>query len=269
MPFTNIAMLREHLATHEPVTARVTDQPVTVRTGQWVIFYDGAVVEDSLVVKQVQAGPLIRSSITLSDEAVLLSASPICPGSLVVASDSSLTTIYYEHGDYLCDPATATLYRKTDGNLDIGQPLIVWYRSYVLYQDGVDYDVDIFTGRLRARSGGQLSDHETVLIDYTSAVADWAEASLQTAVDEANGLIEARIDSRRDFGAAPGLSTAATYLALAIVCRMLAARELVRSSQEKTSAAWLKLSAEYASHSEALLQAFLPPHTPPSGPVLR
>ncbi|MBU8934041.1 MAG: hypothetical protein KOO62_08530 [candidate division Zixibacteria bacterium] len=268
MSYTNVQLVSHHLATAFPVYGAVRDQPVVLDTDEYVSFFSGAVEESSLRVKSVQSVSPERVSITLASGTNSLTAGPLKRGSIVVASDSSLGTVFVENVDYVVDYGSGDLFIKTDGALSVSDSVVVWYIPFVTYVTGSDFQVRARLGQLRRLSGGNIAAGETMFLDYEPVYQSHNEEILNSAVLEANGQIEREVDPSGAFGADPVLQAAATYRALAIVCHASAARELSSMRGEDRSAvAWIKLAEVFAEQSGRLVREFRPPFDGPNGPV--
>ncbi len=268
MSYTTVDLVRHHLTAAFPFQEQVIDQPVLLRGTDSITFFAGQVDESSVRVKSVQSNQPLRKQVTINTGAVSTGTLPIVRGSVVVASDSSLGTIYTENKDYIIDYTTADLYLKTGGSLTAGMNVTVWYQQYYVYQSGSDYHLNYEQGTIRRVTGGDIADKETVLLDYTPIYSSYTEEILSSAVLEANNLVEREVDPDRMFGADPVLQTVATCRALAIICRTAAARELSSlRGGDRSAAAWMKLADIYAEQSQRLLASFRPPYDNPSSPV--
>jgi hypothetical protein len=266
--YTNVELVRHHLVADFPAQERVLDQPVIFDGVDYVTFFNGAIEESSLTVKSPQSNDLTRDTVTLGSGGSSLASTPLVRGTVVVASDSSLGTIYTENVDYVIDYSLAVLTIKSGGALSVGQTVSVWYLSYVIYTEGSDYQADVNNGSIRRLSGGDIAPGETVNLDYSPVYQSFNEEMLNNAVLEANGLIEKEVDPDGQFGADPVLQASATYRALEIICHAAAARELSSlRGEDRTALAWMKLAETYATRSEQLLRLFRPPYTGPTAPV--
>ena len=267
MSYTNDEQVRQHLVFPFPVADPMREQQVVMTSEEYVSFYGGAVDEPSLVVKSLQTNELTRTAVTLTSGQTMLGASLLVPGSVVVASDSSLGTIYVETVDYIIDYSNGSVTIKSGGQLSQGQVVTVWYLAYQKYQAGVDYDLRGSRGEIRALGVGDIAEGEIVWLDYSPLYVSFTDEIITNAVVAANGLIEREVDPERQFGADATLSTAATFLAVEIVCRIAATRELSRSTgHDKVALAWLKLAEDNAVQSEKLMRFFHPPESGPSAP---
>lgn len=267
MSYTNEDLVRRHLADTRPLSERVTDQTVVLGESDYVRFFNGPVDADSVVVKAQRGSGIVRRSITLSAGAAVLGTAPVVPGSVVVASDSSLGTIYAENVDFVVDYVNAVLHTKEGGALGADAAVTTWLREYTLCVEGVDFALKAATGEIKRLAGGSIAPAEIVALDYTPLYTATDETLLAAAVTEANGLIGAEVDPDRSFGADPVLQAAATYHALSIVCRASAARVLgVHPEQDKAAATWIKLSEFYVDRADRLLAKFHPPFVGPAAP---
>ena len=268
MPYTDAERIRRHFAVERPTLDRVTDQPLVLAGTDEISFYGGPVEPASLVVKSPQAVRPSRQTVTLAAGAVAFASVPVVRGSVLAASDTSLGTLYQENLDYHIDYRNATVTVKPGGALAAGQSVTLWFRPFHVYQPGADYALDAARGCLRRLAGGAVADGETVLLDYTPLTAGVTDEMIDEAVVVANGLVERQVDPAHQYTADPGLSAAATFTALDILCRAAAARELAaRPAQDRAALAWLKLAAEYADRASRLLAAFRPPFDSPAAPV--
>jgi len=267
--YTTVEQVRRHLTLPGIIADRVYDQKFVFSTDGYLSFCGNAIEDDSLLVKSIQSDELILSSINLTTTTVTLTAGPIVPGSVVVASDSSLGTVYLENEDYSIDYTRGALTVKTDGQMTIGQTVAVWLASFKLYEVGVDYQVNYQSGEIKRLSGGHIVIGETVYLDYTPVYKNFNEEILSQAVLEANGMVAGEVDPDGRFGADPVLGSAAACRALEIVCRTAAAGELALSNgDDKKALAWLKLADSYTERAETLLKSFRPPMAGPSIPAL-
>jgi len=268
MSYTTVDLVRHHLTAAFPVQEKVFDQPVVLDGTETVTFFAGQVDETSVRVKSLQSNQVQQIQLTLTGGATALSTAPVVRGSVVVASDSSLGTVYTENKDYIIDYSSGHLYIKNGGNLSSGMQVTVWFQDYVLYVSGSDYHLDSEQGTIRRMTGGDIADKETVILDYTPVYANYTEEIINNAVLEANNLIEREVDPDRMFGADPVLQAVATYRALAIISRTAAARVLsAHRSEDRSAIAWMKLADVFAEQSQKLLASFRPPFDNPATPV--
>lgn len=268
MSYTNVELVRHYLTAAFPTQERIYDQPVILEDSDYVTFFNGAVEQSSLMAKSLQSNEPTRVTVTLSSGTTSLASSPLVRGSVVVASNSSLGSVYIENVDYIIDYALADLIIKGGGALSTGQTVTVWYQNYFAYTAGSDYQVDADRGRAKRLSGGDIASGETVYLDYSAVYKSFNEEILNNAVLEANGLIEKEVDPDGQFGADPVLQACATYRALEIICRASAARELSSlRGEDRTAVAWMKLAETYAARSDQLLRSFRPPFDGPTAPV--
>lgn len=269
MLYTSVEKVKQHLISIFPVEERVLDQAVVMKGSDFITFIGGAVEEPTLKVKSVQSNALKKVNVTLGVTKTVLPDDLLISGTVVVAGNSSLGTIYTENIDYIIDYAAGVLTRKSGGALVSGQAVLIWYGYYITYTSDSDYIVDATAGRIRRTANGDIAEGETVFLDYTPIIQGHNDLVIQNAVDEANNLIEKTIDPSQQFGIEPLLQIAATYRAVEIVSRASAARELSSQRGEyNVSLAWIRLADEYARRSDELIKAFRPPLIGPSAPAV-
>jgi hypothetical protein len=266
--YTNADLVQQHLAVRALPADLTQNRALTLSGIAHVRFSEGAIDPDSLTVKSHRYANLGRITAALGEEGTALPQGRLVPGSVAVASDSSLGALFIENQDFVVDHAAGRLYVKEGGSLSYGTSVSVWYLPFTLYEAGVDYDFDADAGELWRRSGGVIANHETVLVDFAPARSAIESSSVEAAVRAANGLVSRQVDPAREFGADPLLALAATYLALGIVCRGGAARTLATSASNARSAeSWLKLATEYSGLAERLLDDFRPGSPRPATPT--
>ena len=159
MSYTNVEQVRQHLVFPYPVADPIREQQVVMTSGEYVSFYGGSVDESSLVVKSLQTNEPTRTAVTLASGQTMLGASLLVPGSVVVASDSSLGIVYVENVDYIIDYSSGSLMIKSGGQLSQGQVVTVWYMSYQKYQAGIDYDLHGSRGEIHPLNTSELQYH--------------------------------------------------------------------------------------------------------------
>lgn len=268
MSYTSSEQIRHHLVIPFPIEDQVMDQPVTMSGSDYVRFYGGAVDAESFRVKSIRSRKPTRTTITFSNGSTVIAANSIVPDSVVVASDSSLGTVYVENVDYIVDYGNGSLAMKAGGVLSSNDQVTVWFLPYALYESTNDYSLDATHGRIRRLAGGDIAVGETAWIDYRPVYVSVADEIVDNAVTMANGMIEREVDLEGQYETDSSLSAAATYRALEIVCRAAASRELAsQGGADKVAAGWMKLSDDYATRSDLLLRNFRAPYSGPRAPV--
>lgn len=266
MAYTDATTVRRYISTPSPRTERVSDHPVALTGEEPVGFFAGAVDPATVVVKARRAVAPLRQTVRLADSPTLLASVPLVPGSVVMASDSSLGTIFTENVDYLIDHAAAQVTIVAGGGLTPGGDVTVWYQPYKLCVSSDDYVLDAAQGEIRRRDG--IASGETVYLDYTPLHLNLSDELVDSAVATANGMIEREVDPAREFEADTTLANAAVYRALELLSRAAAARELASlRGVPNVALAWLKLADDYANQSETLVRSFRAPQTGLRGPV--
>jgi len=268
MSYTSAEQLRLHLVTPYPVSSRVSSQSVVVDASTAVPFFNGGVDGETIKVKSIRTDNLSRTIVTLAGGKGQFSSVPIVGGSVVVADNSSLRTVYIENLDYIVDYSEGTITTKNGGGITTSQTVTMWYLPFTVLSNGIDYTVDSQQGSLKRISAGTIAVGETVYIDYSPQFATIDEAVLTAAALEANALIEAEVDPEKAFTGDAVIQAAATYRALDVVCRTAAARELARQTgDDSVSQMWVKLADGYAERAERLIRGFRPAISGPNSPT--
>ena len=268
MSYTSVDIVKQYLVVSSPVRDKYFDEPLVMPSDSWASFFGGSIEPDSLIVKSVQNNDLLQFWLCLQTGDNQLPAYPLIRGSVIVASDTSLGTIYTENDDYVVDYASGKLRMKDTGGLMANQTVAVWYQAFLVYDAGDDYEVDQVSGRLRRCPSGKIAAGETVFLDFSAVDSSYNDVILEQAVVEANGIVEAEVDPERQFGADTLLQAAATCRALEIVCNAAATREMSGLQRnDHVALAWMKLADRFVERSGSLLRAFHPPFEGPSSPT--
>lgn len=269
MSYTNAELVRHHLDNPFPIQSAIHNQAVVLEGDDYATFFGGSVEPQSLKVKIPAGSELTRVNLLLAAEVTNFSVSAVVPGSVVVASDSSLGTVYAEGSDYAIAHTEGTITVKTGGVMTVGQTVTIWFLPYIVCQPGSDYGVDCSRGMIRRLPSGNIAAGETVYLDYCPTFVSHREEIISSAITEANSVVEQAVDPSGQFGADRCLQMAATYRALEIVCRASAARELSGlRGDARLADAWMKLGDHFDSRSELLLSSFRPARSGPSSPTM-
>lgn len=268
MSYAAIEQVRAHLVDNRPMSDVVYNQTIIFADNKWVRFFAGAVDADSIVIKGRRARTPVRTSVTLAAAPVSIGATHLESGTVVVASDSSLGTVFTENVDFTVDYTKGEIAVREGGGLSVGDTITLWYTPFEPFVGGTDFQLDADHGSVRRLVSGRIAPGETALIDYRPVHASFSDAIVETAVSEANAVIERTVDPKREFGADPTLALAATYRALAIICRTAASRALsAPSGSDRIAIAWMKLAEDYSTRSESFLNEFRPAAGGPHEPV--
>ncbi len=262
MSYTNSDLVKKHIDLGGTSSGLRQDYPAAFTGLDWVQLPGGSIIDGSVAVKAVKNTAPTLESVTLGDTEVGLTHQKIVPYSATVASDSSLGIVYAENADYALDSARGRIIRLPDSTIPDGETVAVWYYFYSPYVEGTDYSVNYSEGLIRRLSDGAILPGQTVLIDYELCSGRLGDEIIAAAADEANAVMEKAVDAAVAFGADLTLQTAATYLAVSLVCRIAAANELKTSAaggQATRSSAWLALAESYRRDFEELVKNFRPP----------
>lgn len=260
MPFTDRELVKKHLVDFRVGQAEVKGFSVVLTGTDAVQLPHSGLVEASVVLKAGESSTPTMESKTLVDDWVSLSQADLVPGSVLVANNTSVSTIYAENLDYTVDYTTGRLRRIDGGSVTSGSTVSIWYFYYRRYDSGDDYVVNVVAGQVRRAVGGVIEDGQTVLIDYTAGFGAVTEEAIDQAISEADEIVLRTVDQQYHDAIAPGLVAAETHQAVAILCRVRAAAILTGSTATSAAAAvakaWLLLSEQYTDSATRLLQPF-------------
>lgn len=248
MAFTNMDTVRQHLRQEGAVRDTFADVTVQLLAASPVALLHANLKAGTVRVKGKEIGTPRSQVVTLASQPVVLANQQVIPDSVVVASDSSLGTIYTENTDYHVDHAEGKLARIATGMIGSGTAVTVWYYAYRLYVEGVDFTVNYEKGTIRRITSGAIEDGQTVFVDYQTLTGGFDDAQIANAITEADDLLLKLIDASYQDSADQTLITAETYLALAILCRAKAAAALETtgmSGAAQIAVGWRELADKY------------------------
>jgi hypothetical protein len=264
MSYTNFELVRAHLGGSFPGRDRVVDRQITLTADDLIVFHDTAVDDASLTVKSDISSRISRASLTFINGRAQTGVSPLVVGSVVIATDSSLGTVYSENADYVVDYASGEIRLISGGSIADSQSVSIWYDIYTVYTPGIDYVFDSQRAAVKRLSTGAIGDGQRVLVDFTPLDREINESIIIAAVTEANAKVEREIDPDGQYGADATLQGAATCRALETLCRASAMQELRRHfADDKIAQAWLKLAEQMAVRSAELIRTFRKPFAGP------
>ncbi len=252
MPFTNIETIRQYLAQVGEARDTFTDVSVQLLAASPSALLHANLRQGTVKVKGKEIGTPRFENLALTSQPVTLANRDLIPDSVVVASDSSLGTIYTENVDYHVDHADGKLARITAGSIPSDTSVAVWYYAYRVYTEGVDYSVNHEKGTLRRINAGVIEDGQSVFVDYQTQSGGTDDSLIASAITAADDLLLKLIDPSYQDAGDQSLITAETYLALAFLCRgkAAAALESVGVGAAEIARGWRELADKY--HADGL-----------------
>lgn len=255
MGWTGIPQVRNHLFRLEIGEDVVHNRSVRLHSDEYVKLPHMQITASSETVKAVIQATPMSETVVLADDPAPLSHAQIAAESVVCAADSSLSVVYQENADYVIDYAAGAVRRVEGGSILSGVSVTIWYVSHHVYQRTVDYYIDYERGRIRRTTSGGIEDGQEVLIDYQSGGAEFSDSEIEQAIADAENEMRQEIDAAYEHATDPGLQTAATYLALSLLCRN-AAGPATSGSVGMDASSWMELSASYRDTAMRLLSWF-------------
>jgi hypothetical protein len=259
MSYTNLELVKKHVSLDEIPGGTKGDYPVTFIDLDWVNLPGRGLVENSVAIKTLKGNEPVHERVTMADGIIPLTNSRLVRDSMTMASDDSLGRVFVENVDYSVDYSNGTIRRLSGGSIAEGTTVSVWYYFYSIYAEGVDFSINSQYGMVKRLPGGTIQPNQTVLVDYELSANQLNDELISEAVLEANAVIERELDPGRQFGADLALQTAATYLAVSLVCRMAAASDLRFGAYgRQTAPSWLTLAESYREDYRRLVKIFRP-----------
>ena len=246
MSLTNITQVRNHLYRLNLGEGSIRNQSIRLVALQYATLPHSRIVQGSESVKSPGTDTPVSDRLTLGSLPVSLNQKPVISGTVVCASDDSLTTIFQENVDYAVDYANGTINRIDGGEIVSGAAVTLWYEYYRIYQKDVDYTIDYDRGRIRRLAGGAIEDGQELLVDYGLGDTEFTDTEIAQCIAEAEAEITRLIDPVWQESADPALAAAGTFLALSHLCRDSAAITSAGISGTGTaSSVWISLSQSY------------------------
>lgn len=261
MAFTSIDLVRAHLAGIRQGEFAVREIAVVLNGLDASQLPHTGIDETSIVVKALRSNMPEFESRALGNGWVILNHPQLIPGTVLVASDSSLGIVYTENVDFIVDAPGGRVKRLSSGAISELQAVSVWYSYYHVYAEGDDFALDAAQGRMTRKSGGSIADGQQVLVDYSVQLGTIADDVIEQAINESAEAVLALVSDTYHDDPAPGLVIGATHLAVAHLARMRAAAALSESGSASRSTAqdWLDIATRYDQTARAFLSRFANP----------
>jgi hypothetical protein len=259
MSYTNSELVRLHISLSDFPGSKQNNIPVTFDGTDWIELPGGKIISGSVAVKTKKNNKPETETVVINNSPVTLNHDNLIPDSVTAASDSSLGNVFIEDIDYIIDYSNGTVKRVSDGAISDNSTVFVWYFYYSTYTENSDYEINYQNGRIRPKTGGEIAENQTLLIDYELSINRLGDDMVAEAVAEANAVIEREVDREGHFGADLTLQTAATCLAVSLLCRMAAVNDLNGGLGNTSTNAWISLAESYRKDYNAFLKSFRPP----------
>lgn len=261
MPFTNITIIRKHLAELRKTLRTVEDFYLHLDgTEEHDLPHKNIKLESEKVKGREKNSPELQS-VVIGNDPVALNHTNLIPQSIVVASDESLGMIYKENVDFHAEYKDGTISRIATGAIPADSEVAVWYYYYRIYNRNTDYAMIYSSGKIIRLTEGAIEDGQALWIDYEVEAGSFGDDMLTQALEEANAILRGEIADEFLESDDSRLTVAETYLALAVLARMKTL-ELLQSqyidAREKSGIAddYLRLGKSYSDQAEYLLRDF-------------
>ncbi len=264
MAFTSIDLVRTHLAGLPLGQIDIRDVRLILSgTAPYSLPHSG-LVDGSVIVKARRSMTPVRETRTLADGWIILNHAQLVPGTVLVASDSSLGIVYTENVDFIVDAGNGRIKRLDSGAIAYAQIVSTWYAFYHVYVEGDDFTLNAALGTISRKSAGLIGDGQEVVVDYTVALGTVSDQVIEQAITESAETVLALVSDAYHEEPTPGIVIGATHLAVAQVARMRAGAVLAdtatASSSSRTNAqAWLDVATRYEQTAGAFLSRFARP----------
>lgn len=257
MPFTNAQLVRKHLIEHSITGQSVENLPLKLAGSAPVKLPSGPLLSGSDKVKGKEEGTPKQETVLLTLAGVQLTSTDLIPESVVLASDSSLGSVYVEQVDFAVDYPAGKIRRLSGGALTVDANVTVWYVPFRIYARNADYKIDYGRGELTRLTGGVIEDGQTVLVDFKIDPAFLGPEVIENAVAEAEALVVSQIDAAYLDFSEPGLAAGATYLAVGILAHIKSLESMqAEPPSHLLSRSWAIMSNFYRRRAQDFLSPF-------------
>ena len=259
MSYTNVELVRKYISLGN-LPGGLQKNYMVVFAGLEPVKLPGhSIIKDTVTVKAIGSSEPTYEDVTLGDETKSLAHEQLVPNSVALASDSSLGTIYTENADFSIDYTNGKIIRIDGGGITSGSKTALWYHYYTKYNENSDFSVGYQTGKISLLAGSAIQIGQMVLVDYQLLQSFLNDEIITEAVNQANAIVEDQIDAEQTYGADLVLQTAATYLALSLLCRIETAGCLrYGGNGDREARWWLSLADSYRVDFEKLIKKFHP-----------
>ncbi len=257
MSWTGLTQIKAHLSHLQGQGSAVRNYPLQLFVGSDTALPHARVADGSETVKVVENTVPVYQPLTLSLDPIALQYPMPVSETVVCASDTSLSKIFAEYHDYVIDYNAGTIAAVNGGDIVPGSAVALWYLYYQKFTRDIDYVIEPLSGTIRRLTGGAIEEGQTVLIDYTVGARDFSDDEIAQCITEAEAEIMHTIDTAHHESTDPALQSAATFLALSLLCRNAAGSAASGVYLDHRGASfWLELSGSYRETAERLLRWF-------------
>jgi len=263
MAWTSLAVIKKHLQDSGVEVGEIRDESHEMKGTAPVQLFHAYITSDSEKIKTIDA------SIPYADGENILNGTAwksldhvqIVPDTVVVASDSLLSTIYIEGVDYVVEYQEGKIKRDSGGAIPDGGTVYIWYQFYTVQTKDTDYTIAEEVGTIARINGGGIADGSQVWVDYKIDAMTVSDNLITQAITEAEGKILDRLSSDYSTSSTDqGLKTGATELTLSVVTRGMATeamRTYPSAKAAEVAKQWQTLSIRYEKQAWETLSKFL------------
>jgi len=257
MSYTTLEHVRKHLGERAIGLQKITGEEIKLVGFAPARLEYLPVIENSEIVQIIQQlKPDYQLISFASNDQAILAHSPVVKNSVVLATDSSLGTIFIENVDYLVDHQNGIITRIPGGAIPSGGTTSAWCLPFRAYQKLVDYRIDYEKGEIARISGGAIPSGQCVYVDYQSDIAVIDDEIIGNAIEEANQQVLDFIDAEFAASTDRSLVIAETYLAISIVCRIKALKAADSGAKKEQASSWEILAEQYKKDGYMLLAKY-------------
>jgi hypothetical protein len=212
----------------------------------------------------------IYTTLVLNGFATSIIAPYLLKGSIIVASDVLMTTIYVENLDYVIDHSTGEISRATTGGaIADGATVHIWYYAYTLLLSGNDYTMNYSLGQIKRSATTSIPSGGTISIDYSTSQLSIADDLIKESIIQAEAYLKNMLQDSSS--TADALVSAATLFTLSLIS--LAQSSKISSFAENTASerasVCLKTSESYSSKAFIIASPYLKSSSLSSGGVFQ
>jgi len=231
MGFTTIDTVRLLLIGPSGSARRVLNERISFDDNNHIVLAFLPVEENSVILKGSHRNELSTASQELNGtDWSPLPFQNVIPDTVAIASDKMLSSFFVEGKDFQVDYEQGQIRRIAGGNIVDHNTVLVFCQTFDQFSGIDDYQVDCGLGVITRLTSGTIMRNEIVWVDYTIAEGGATDTLIQTAIDVAHSQILSHLRAPYTGSSTDALlASGEAELACAVVARTLAAKPLATS----------------------------------------
>lgn len=262
MSWTDLQTVRLHLLGSPMPSHRIYQVPIYLSGADWFYLpYRAANPQNATVYSENAVIPFSASVVLNGTSWSVFDGSKIAYGSVSVADDVRIDTIFTEGLDYVVDYEQGRIKRMNGSAIPDGASVLLIYSHAQVFSSETDYEWSNDGGALRRRANSKIGDPSFLLIDYEIAEENVEDTLIQESIAVAEKMIVSRLSEPYTTETDdPMLKHGATLLSVGLVALTLASRPLQYGKDpnaDERSKQWMNFYDRCLLEAWKLLKPFL------------